>query len=165
MVNMGAILAARPVVGQASAEVGCPIRVAFDYVGNGFFEHYRLWCAQVVELEVMSEGPVGVGTMARQVTLDRDIATESIFKIEEFSPPRVIEIAGVSDPFRSVYALEEASAALTMLHFTFELRELELFMRPFEKLVRTALEEGAQQTVDNLKQLLEEQGAVAACHS
>jgi hypothetical protein len=38
-------------------------------------------------------------------------------------------------------------------------------MRPFEKLVRTALQEGAQQTVDNLKQLLEEQRATAAFQS
>jgi hypothetical protein len=165
MLNMGAILAARPVAGQASAEIGCPIRVAFDFVGNRFFEHYRLWCAQVVELEIVSDGPVGVGTTARQVTLDRDIATESTFKIEEFTPPQVIALAGVSDPFRSVYELEEAGAASTKLNFTFELRELELFMRPFEKLVRTALQEGAQQTVDNLKQLLEEQRATAAFQS
>jgi hypothetical protein len=165
MLNMGALLAARPVAGQASAEIGCPIKVAFDYVGDGFFEHYRLWCAQVVELEVVSQGSIGVGTLARQVTLDRDIATESTFKIEEFSPPKVIALAGVSDPFRSVYALEEASAALTRLVFTFEMRELELFMRPFEKLVRTALQEGAQQIVDNLKQLLEEQGAIVASQS
>lgn len=160
MMSIGTIMAARPVAGQASAVVGCPIDVAFDYIGYGLFEHYPLWCAQVVELEVISEGPIGQGALARQVTLDRGIATESTFKVAEFSPPTEIELAGVSDPFRSVYALEESGETLTQLNFTFELRELELFMRPFEKLVRTALREGAQQTVDNLKQLLDERGAL-----
>ena len=148
--------AATAVMGKASAIVDCPIQSAFDYVGFGLFEHYRLWCLQVVELDVISEGPLGVGTMARQVTLDRGIRTESTFRIAEFNPPTIVELEGVSDPFRSIYALEEAGAASIMLIFSFEIRELELFMRPFKKLVRAALQEGAQQTVENLKQLLEE---------
>jgi hypothetical protein len=165
MLSMGAIMAARPVAGQAAAVVGCPVKVAFDYIGYGLFDHYRLWCAQVVELEVISEGPVGPGALARQITLDRGIATESTFKVTQFSPPTGIELEGVSDPFRAVYALEETGSTLSRLIFTFELRELELFMRPFEKLVRTALQEGAEQTVENLKQLLDEQGAQLVAQS
>jgi light-regulated signal transduction histidine kinase (bacteriophytochrome) len=42
------------------------------------------------------------------------------------------------------------------------LEERELFMRPFKKLIRTALQEGAQRTVENLKQLLENHHASAA---
>lgn len=148
--------AATAVMGKASAMVDCPIQSAFDYVGYGLFEHYRVWCPQVVELDVISQGPVGVGTMARQVTLDRGITTESTFRIAEFDPPKIVELEGVSDPFRSIYLLEEAGAASITLIFSFEIRELELFMRPFKKLVRAALQEGAQQTVENLKQLLEE---------
>ena len=148
--------AATAVMGKANAVVECPLQSAFDYVGFGLFEHYRLWCLQVVELDVISKGPLGVGTMARQVTLDRGIRTESTFRIAEFNPPTIVELEGISDPFRSIYALEEAGAASIMLIFSFEIRELELFMRPFKKLVRSALQEGAQQTVENLKQLLEE---------
>ena len=148
--------AATAVMGKASAMVDCPIQSAFDYVGYGLFEHYPVWCPQVVELDVISQGPVGVGTMARQVTLDRGITTKSTFRIAEFNPPKIVELEGVSDPFGSIYALEEAGAASISLIFSFEIRELELFMRPFKKLVRAALQEGAQQTVENLKQLLEE---------
>lgn len=156
---MLSIGAATAVIGKASAMVDCPIQSAFDYVGYGLFQHYRVWCPQVVELDVISEGPVGVGTMARQVTLDRGITSESTFKIAEFNPPTIVELEGISDPFRSIYALEELGAASIMLIFSFEIRELELFMRPFKKLVRAALQEGAQQMVENLKQLLEEQMA------
>ncbi len=151
--------AATAVIGKASTMVDCPIQSAFDYVGYGLFQHYRVWCPQVVELDVISEGPLGVGTMARQVTLDRGIKTESTFRIAEFNPPTILELEGISDPFCSIYALEELGAASIILIFSFEIRELELFMRPFKKLVRAALQEGAQQTVENLKQLLEEQMA------
>jgi len=36
------------------------------------------------------------------------------------------------------------------------MRELDLSMRPFAKLIRMALQEGAEQTVENLKSLLED---------
>jgi hypothetical protein len=42
----------------------------------------------------------------------------------------------------------------TELEFCFEITELELFMRPFEKLIRMAIEEGAETTVTNIKNLL-----------
>ena len=40
--------------------------------------------------------------------------------------------------------------------FRFELLELEIFMRPFEKLIRSAIEEGAENTVENIKNLVVE---------
>src|SRR5208282_5070930 len=50
----------------------------------------------------------------------------------------------------------------TQLGFRFELEKRELFMRPFESLIRASLQEGAQRTVENLKQLLENQYASAS---
>jgi light-regulated signal transduction histidine kinase (bacteriophytochrome) len=46
--------------------------------------------------------------------------------------------------------------------FSFAFEERGLFMRPFENLIRTALQEGAQRRVENLKQLLENQHASAS---
>ena len=43
----------------------------------------------------------------------------------------------------------------TRLTFVFELTRLDFFMRPFEKLIRVAVQEGAQRTVRNIKGLLE----------
>ena len=37
----------------------------------------------------------------------------------------------------------------------FELLSLELFMRPFEKLIRIAVQEGTEKTVINIKKLVE----------
>jgi hypothetical protein len=41
------------------------------------------------------------------------------------------------------------------LVFTFELTEIQMVMRPFEKLIRVVIQEGAERTVRNLKRLTE----------
>lgn len=145
--------APRPVVGTANVRIARPIEAAFDYVVRDFFSNYRKWCPQVVELEP-GDGPAEIGVRARQVTLDRGIRSESTFEISALEPGRKLEIEGLSEPFHSSYEFERAEGG-TALTFKFELREVELSMRPFVKLIRSALQDGAEQTVENLKNLLE----------
>lgn len=145
----------KPVAGHAEDIVSCAASAAYDYVGLRFFENYRKWCPQVIELEELTPPPIGSGSKGRQVTLDRGIESESTFEIAEFAPTRCFAIAGISEPFRSSYEFFEEGDGKTRLVFSFELKELDLVMRPFQKLIRTALQEGAIQTVENIKQLLE----------
>jgi hypothetical protein len=154
----------KPVAGQAESIVSCAISAAYEFVGLRFFENYRKWCPQVVELEELTPPPIRAGTRGRQVTRDRGIDSESTFEVATFSPAVAFAIKGISEPFRSSYEFIEESDGQTRLVFTFELKELDLVMRPFQKLIRTALQEGAVQTVENIRQLLEEV-AVNAAHS
>jgi hypothetical protein len=89
------------------------------------------------------------------VTLDRGIRSETTFEIREVEPPGRFVLEGLSEPFRSTYHFESAPDGATGITFDFEMRELELSMRPFAKLIRAALQDGAEQTVENLKSLLE----------
>ena len=141
--------------GAAEDVITCPREKAFEFIGFGFFENYPKWCPQVVEVEPLSPEPLEAGPMARQVTLERGIKTESTFRISAFEPMSRISLAGVSERFNSSYALEPADDERTKIAFSFELEELDLTMRPFSKLIRAALQEGAAQTVENLKRLLE----------
>ncbi|MGC1864170.1 MAG: ATP-binding protein [Methylocystis sp.] len=152
----------KPILGSAQAVVRCPIGSVFDFVGHGFFQNYRKWCPQVIELEPLLDEPVRTGATARQITLDRGIRVESTFEITTFNPPRLLGLKGLSEPFRSFYEFEEKTGVTTHLGFRFELEKRELFMRPFESLIRASLQEGAQRTVENLKQLLENQYATAS---
>ena len=145
--------------GVAEDVISCPQWKAFEFIGFGFFENYPKWCPQVVELEPLSPEPLESGPLARQVTVERGIKTESTFRISAFRPTGLIVIAGVSERFNSTYALEPADGERTKIAFSFELEELDLAMRPFQKLIRTALQEGATQTVENLKTLLENPAA------
>jgi hypothetical protein len=141
--------------GAAEEVIACTQEEAFEFIGFGFFENYPKWCPQVVELEPLSAEPIEAGPMARQMTLERGIKTQSTFRISAFRPSDLIAIAGVSERFNSRYALEPAEDESTKIAFSFELEELDLAMRPFQKLIRAALQEGAAQTVENLKTLLE----------
>lgn len=147
---------AKPVAGHADDVVKCSITKAYDFIGRRFFENYPKWCPQVVELEELSEPPVRIGTRGRQVTRDRGIDSESTFEVSAFAPTSKFEIRGVSEPFRSAYELSSEADGATRVRFTFELEDLDLVMRPFQKLIRTALQDGAIQTIENIKGLLEE---------
>ena len=142
-----------PVAGQADDVINCPISKAYEVIGKNFFENYPKWCPQIVELEQIS--PIGPGTKGRQVTRDRGIDSESIFEFSKFEPVNELEIKGVSEPFRSSYVLASEGPDKTRVSFTFELQEIDLMMRPFQKLIKTALQDGAIQTIENIKNLLE----------
>jgi hypothetical protein len=146
---------ATPVVGKADDVVKYSITKVYDYIGWSFFKNYRKWCPQVVELEELSEPPVHLGTRGRQVTRDRGIDSESTFEVSEFAPNSKFEIKGVSEPFRFAYELTSEGDCATRVSFTFEIQQLDLAMRPFQKLIRTALQDGAIQTIENIRALLE----------
>jgi hypothetical protein len=62
---------------------------------------------------------------------------------------------GLTEPYSHSYILENSKKnQSTSLTFRFELSEIEVFMRPFQKLIRSSIEEGAENTVENIKNLI-----------
>ena len=143
-----------PIQGCAESTVKCRISDAYEQIAQLFFDNYPKWCPQVVELEQLSPPPIQLGTRGRQVTRDRGIDSESLFDVTQFSSNAALEITGFSEPFRSHYEFV-AKGSETQITFTFELKEIDLVMRPFQKLLKTALQDGAEQTAENIKTLLE----------
>jgi hypothetical protein len=145
------------VVGKASTVIQKPVEDVFQFIGDEFFANYPKWSPEVVELKPLSVGPLSVGSMARQVRVDHGHRSESTFKVTDFRPNQRIAFSGVSNAYRCTYELESIDTPTpgTRVAFTFELPELEMFMRPFEKLIRVAVQDGADRTVRNLKGLLE----------
>ncbi len=145
-----------PVVGKADIKVQSPCEEIFNFVGANFIKNYPKWSPEVVDLESLTDGVVKVGTMCRQVRIDQGRRSESTFKVTIFQPGKRICFEGVSNPYRCDYILEEdKNPSLSRIHFTFELLSLELFMRPFEKLIRAAVQDGTEKTVRNIKKLVE----------
>ena len=159
MFNLGSMLnlgSTEPVTGRAHTIVSCSAAELFQYIGAGLFDNYPKWSPEVKELEQITPGPVKLGTEGRQVRVDQGQRSESKFKISAFEPGQRITLVGVSDPFRCTYELQEISPAQsTKLTFTFELLEILAIMRPFEGLVRVAIKDGANRTVQNIKRLIE----------
>ncbi|MDE0798734.1 MAG: SRPBCC family protein [Nitrosomonadaceae bacterium] len=145
-----------PVVGKADIKVQSPCKVVFGFVGADFIKNYPRWSPEVVDLESLTDGSVKVGTMCRQVRIDQGRRSESTFKVTIFQPGKRICFEGVSNPYRCDYVIEtDKTTSVSHIHFTFELLSLELFMRPFEKLIRMAVQDGTEKTVRNIKKLVE----------
>lgn len=125
----------------------------YDFIAD-LGRNYRRWSPEVVDLQIHTSGPLRVGTTARQVRVDKGRRTETTFRVSAMERGRRMEFRGTSDPFRLIYDLTEAGGQ-TRLTFTFELARLELFMRPFEKLIRLAIQDGTRRTVHNIRGLVE----------
>lgn len=145
----------KPVAGEASIEIDKTLTDVFSYVGEHFFDNYPKWAVEVVDFQPLDGKQVFIGAQAKQIRKDNDAEVESVFAITDYQPDVKLVLQGVSDPYKHSYLLEGcANNQPTRLTFRFELLELEVFMRPFEKLIRYAIEEGAENTVNNIKNLV-----------
>lgn len=66
-----------PIVGRASIVIKSSPETVFHYIGIDLFSNYPKWSPEVVELEQLSGGTVGVGTLGRQVRTDQGRRLES----------------------------------------------------------------------------------------
>ena len=143
----------KSLIGKASIDIEKPVQEVFHYVGERFFDNYPKWAVEVVDFEPLDGKEVFIGAKAKQIRDDNGVKIESIFQITHFEPTSDLTFEGVSAPYRHTYLFENQQQ-LTRLTFSFELLELEVFMRPFEKLIRCAIEDGAESTVENIKNLV-----------
>lgn len=142
-------------IGQSSIEIAKPVSEVYDFVVGHFFENYTRWALEVVEFRPINDNKMVVGALARQTRLDQGQKIESTFEVVTIEKDKLLVLNGLSSPFRNSYIFNGIeSDTKTRLTFSFELLEIELFMRPFEKLIRIAIEEGAQNTVSNIRNLL-----------
>lgn len=143
---------------RASTLIASPPEQVFEFIAVNFERNYSRWSPEVKALEVLTPGPLGIGTKARQVRVDQGRQSNSTFSVTAFEPPRRVSFAESTDQFRTDYQVDPLGKQ-TRLTFAFELRRLELYMRPFEKLIRVAIQDGAERVVRNIKSLVEREMA------
>lgn len=145
-----------PVVGRAGVAIKSTPSTIFDFVGINFFSNYPRWSPEVVDLEKLSAGEMAVGTLGRQVRVDQKRRLESRFQVTKFDAGECVVFEGVPDPFRCTFNIGAVDLdGKSHLTFTFEGLELRPYMRPFEKLIRHVVQEGAVRTARNIKHLVE----------
>jgi Polyketide cyclase / dehydrase and lipid transport len=146
----------KPVSGQASVFIASDLEDVFSFVAENFFINYPKWAPDVVELQILDGSNVDRGVKGRQVRKDNDSLTESVFEITDFLPNTLFRLKGLDTPYLQSYEIEVQNIdGETKLTFRFDLLEIEIIMRPFEKLIRAAIEDGAETAVENIKNLLE----------
>ena len=145
----------KPISGEASIEIEQPIENVFCFIGGRFYDNYPKWAPEVVDLEPFDGKQPFVGAKTKQVRADQGSLVESVFEITDFQPVEKLTFKGLNEPYIHSYLLERYKEnQSTRLTFRFELSEIEVFMRPFQKLIRASIEEGAENTVENIKNLV-----------
>ncbi len=152
---MFGLLNKTPVIGKASTLIHSSSDNLFQFIGTDLLTNYPIWSPEVKELEKLTDGPMQLGTLCRQVRIDQGNRSESTFKITVFDEGARISFKGVSNPYQCDYVIEPVNSTESRLTFSFELLELELHIKPFEKLVRIAIQGGTETTVKNIKKLIE----------
>ena len=144
-----------PVIGKANTIIQTPSEKLFNFIGDDLLINYPRWSPEVKELEKLTDGPIKLGALCRQVRIDQGNRSESTFKVKFFDVGARICFEGVSNPYRCDYVIESVNASDSRITFIFELLSLDLHVRPFEKLVRIAVQDGTERTVKNIKKLIE----------
>ena len=145
----------KSVIGKASIIINRPVLLVYEFVALKFFENYPKWALEVVNFMPINGNPMAVGALARQTRFEQGQHVESTFEVAKLENNQLLELMGLSEPYRHRYLFESPIEEKTLLTFIFELLELDFFMWPFEKLIRTAIEEGAENSLENIKQLME----------
>lgn len=139
---------------QAQTLIRLPPARVFAFVAEDFLTNYPRWSPEVQSLRAVTEGPIRVGWIGRQVRVDQGRRTDSRFRVIAFEPERRVCFKGTTDPYLIEYRFTPLGAH-TQITFLFELGQLNLALRPFEKLIRVAAQDGTERVIRNLKGLIE----------
>jgi hypothetical protein len=150
-----------PIFGEATVIINKKIDHVFYCVGERFFYNYPKWAVEIVHFEPLEDSKeVSIGAKAKQIRKDNGAKIESVFEITDYDPHTRFGFQGINAPYKHTYLFESnENKESTTLTFRFELLELDVFMRSFQKLIRIAIEDGAENVVENIKNLV-----VDECH-
>ena len=138
-----------------SIEIGRPIEAGFDYTLNKISE----WSIVVVEDEVTSDGPVGVGTTFRTVTEERGDRMEFDGKVTKHEPHTThsVTMKGKSFDLEVDYTFEDlnGSTRITQHSRVNAKGFLKVFFFLFGWLMKKGGCDAQQKELENLKRLCE----------
>lgn len=116
---------------------------------------------KITRMTPPGEGPAAAGSSA-VAGVDNAAVRAAANAGGGATKPGRLTVESTSAPLFLVDYRVEPAADRTRLTFTFEIRRVELMMKPFEKLIRVAVQDGAQRTVRNLKRLIEADAAATS---
>jgi uncharacterized membrane protein len=140
---------------EASVVINRPIEEVFAFAAN--IENNAQWQSGVLEAQVTSEGPIGVGTTYRYVTQLLGRRIEADGEVTEYEPNRTYSFESTSGPFPIEGGLTcEAAEDGTKVTLAVE-ADIGGFFKMAEPLVARTIKKQFEADVGKLKDLLEAQ--------
>lgn len=141
---------------RSQINIGHPVSKVYAFVVTDFFKNYPRWSPEVVELEAIGEKNIALGARGRQIRVDQGRRSETRFQVTELvDNKRAVFDGDLQAKFAIRYNFEAINDHECLLVFEFELKKLDFFMMPFQKLIKLAIQDGAERTIRNIKRLIE----------
>ena len=133
-----------------------PVSKVYDFVVTDFFKNYPRWSPEVVELEPLGAKNIALGDCGRQIRVDQGRRSETRFKVTELiDKKRAVFDGDLQAKFAIRYNFEAKGDDESVLFFEFELKKIDFFMMPFQKLIQLAIQDGVDRTLRNIKRLVD----------
>lgn len=159
MINLDSLLQE-----TASIEIEADIQQVFRFIATDFEKNYPKWSQEIEKVEKISSGPIALNSELLLYRREVGQTIKSRIRVVDFRKNDVFTLESISEPYLMSYAfVSNQDDCNTTLKFTFHLKKIELIMRPFVKLIRTALRDGAVQSLNNVRSLVTVNNAVTQC--
>ena len=137
---------------EASQEIGRPVAAVFKFCAREQVKNHPRWDPDI-ELEQVSDGPIGVGTLIRRVNRRSGTAVEGTMEVLEFEPERRIAMVIREGPVevRGEQTFEALGADRTRLTIRAE-------MPADPRWEPSMITRGIERSLQNIKQLIESEG-------
>ncbi|NEX20062.1 polyketide cyclase [Thiorhodococcus mannitoliphagus] len=143
---------------EAEALIDCPVTKVFEVVAVDFVRNYPRWSPEVELMEAVTDGPIQVGWVGRQVRVDKGRRTQNEFRVVAFDHASQVCFEGLDDPFRIRYRFAPEGER-TRVSFDFELDRLNPAAMLFLGTVRRVVQSSAERMMVQLKSLIEDEVA------
>lgn len=153
------------IVVETSLLIERPCEKVFDFVAAGFFDNLKRFNPALVKIEKLTEGPVGVGTLGREVQRIQGKDVARTFRVAEMDSPRRFVVVnegheGVERHYRGQYTFApdgsgKSGKSATRLDYRFELDWQTPLFRWFTFLPRTFIRRDLLANMQRLRQALE----------
>jgi len=141
---------------RSQINIGQPVSKVYAFVVTDFFKNYPRWSPEVIELEAIGAKNIALGSRGRQIRVDQGRRSETRFQVTELvDNKRAVFDGDLQAKFAIRYDFQSISDHECLLVFEFELKKLDFFMMPFQKLIKLAIQDGAERTIRNIKRLVE----------
>lgn len=145
---------------QSSIRINCPLQQVYRHIVIDFFENYPKWSPDLIELEQLSDGPVQIGSIGRQIRCDGGRRLESRFHVTLLKPNQEIAFESLTKPYFQVrYAMHPDGSATTVTFF-FAL-QLDLLLKPLGRVLTGMIDRGVERNTLDLRNFIEAQATVS----
>ena len=142
---------------RGTIDIARPVEDVFDYLKEP--KNNVEWEKAAVEMELTSEGPIGVGSKGRRVDKTPGMGTdEGVWEVTQFEENKIIEMGFETDKFAGdgAWELEPANGA-TRLSYRFRGETKSFIFKIMMPLMMPMMKRQIRKDYGRLKEILESQ--------